>query len=87
MTPKRNLNQGKNFVHFMPILMTYIELLPNLLPNGLVAVCPVKPLQPSYLKNYNTNAKCDYHGGTVGHSTKGCLAFKSKVQSLLDDGW
>jgi len=87
MTPQRNPNQKNNFFHFMPIPMTYIELLPNLISNGLVVVCPLKPLQPLYPKGYDANVKCDYHGGAAGHSTERCLSFKHKVQSLLDAGW
>jgi len=67
--------------------MTYTELLPNLISNGLVVVCPLKPLQPLYPKGYDANVKCDYHSGAVGHSTERCLSFKYKVQSLLDVGW
>jgi len=67
--------------------MTYTELLPNLISHGLVVVCPLKPLQPPYLKGYDANVKCDYHGGAIGHSTKRFLSFKRKVQSLLDVRW
>jgi len=47
----------------------------------------MKPLQPPYPKYYEGSAKCDYHGGTIGHSTKNCQALKFKVQSLMDSGW
>jgi len=82
MTPPRNPNQEKDFVYFTPIPMTYTKLLPNLISNGLVVVCPVKPLQLSYPKGYDANVKCDYHGGAAGHSTERCLSFKRKVQSF-----
>ena len=84
---QRNSNWEKNFVHFTPIPITYTELLPNLISNGLVVVCPLKPLQPPYPQGYDANVRCDYHGRAVGHSTKRCLTFKRKVQSLLDVGW
>ncbi|XP_014524059.1 uncharacterized protein LOC106780296 [Vigna radiata var. radiata] len=78
-----NLNTGQNtnprrnqFVNFTPIPMTYAELLPNLVEKGLVAICPMKPVQPPYPRGYDANAKCSYHGGGgVCHSTiavKGC---------------
>jgi len=53
----------------------------------MVAICPLKPLQPPYPKFYYVNVKCDYHGGAVGHSIENCKAFKFKVQSLIDNGW
>ncbi|XP_014503397.1 uncharacterized protein LOC106763751 [Vigna radiata var. radiata] len=80
--PRRNQS-----VRFTPIPMTYTELLPNLVEKGLVAICPMKPMQPPYPSGYDVDAKCGYHGGGVGHSTERCLAFKHKVQSLIDSGW
>ena len=71
---------------FTPIPMTYTELLPDLLHNALVTVCPTKPVRPPYPKHYDPDARCDYHGGAVGHSTKQCMTLKYKVQSLIDSG-
>ena len=67
--------------------MTYTELLPDLLRNALVAICPMKPLEPPYPKYFDVNATCDYHGGAIGHSTEKCLSYKHKVQALIDSGW
>jgi len=50
-------------------------------------ICPMKPLQPPYPKYYDGSAKCDYHGGAIGHSTQNCQELKFKVQSLIDSGW
>ncbi|XP_052736677.1 uncharacterized protein LOC128197875 [Vigna angularis] len=47
----------------------------------------MKPMQPPYPRGYDAEAKCSYHGGGVGHSTERCLAFKHKVQALIDSGW
>jgi len=47
----------------------------------------MKPLQPPYPKYYDGSAKCDYHGGAIGHSTQNCQELKFKVQSLIDSGW
>ncbi|XP_052728311.1 uncharacterized protein LOC108320289 [Vigna angularis] len=93
--PNPNVGQGgypgrtqeRNFVHFTPIPMTYTELLPHLVKRGLVAICPVIPLQPPYPRGYDADAKCSYHGEGVGHSTERCMAFKRKVQALIDAGW
>jgi len=84
VAPKGNFKQERNFVNFTPIPMTYTKLLPRLLQSGLVASCPPKPLQPPYPKNYDENAKCDYHGGAPGHSTEKCMALKHNVQALID---
>ena len=35
---------------------------------------------------YNANARCDYHVGIPGHSTKNCIALKYKVQNLIKLG-
>ncbi|XP_052727619.1 uncharacterized protein LOC108327319 [Vigna angularis] len=83
--PRRN--QERNYVNFTPIPTTYTELLPHLIKQGLVVICPLKPLQPPYPRGYDADAKCSYHGGVVGHSTERCLAFKHKVQTLIDSGW
>ncbi|RDY06932.1 hypothetical protein CR513_09005, partial [Mucuna pruriens] len=66
--------------------MTYVELLPHLIQNSLVVPIPLKPIQPPYPKNYNPNAKCDYHADTIGHTTEKCWGLKYKVQDLMDMG-
>ncbi|RDY11347.1 hypothetical protein CR513_04004, partial [Mucuna pruriens] len=63
-----------------PIPMTYIKLLPILLKERLLEIVPLKPLEPSYPRSYDPNAKCDYHGGAVGHATKRCWSLKHKDQ-------
>ena len=86
-TQGQNSFQRRYQVQFTPIPMTYTDLLPTLLQRAMVAICPMKPLQPPYPKFYEANARCDYHGGAVGHSVENCRAFKFKVQSLIDSGW
>ncbi len=44
------------------------------------------PLKPPYPKWYDPNASCAYHAGNQGHSTENCLAFKRRVQGLIDAG-
>ncbi|WVY96649.1 hypothetical protein V8G54_028800 [Vigna mungo] len=88
LNASQNTNPRRNqFVNFTPIPMTYTELLPNLVEKGLVAICPMKPVQPPYPRGYDANAKCSYHGGGVGHSTEGCMTFKYKIQALIDSKW
>ncbi|XP_027192674.1 uncharacterized protein [Cicer arietinum] len=79
--------RGRKFVHFDPIPMTYAELLPHLVSNSMVALCPGKTIEPPYPKGYDSNAVCDYHFGAVGHSTENCLDLKFKVHDLLKVGW
>ncbi|XP_012461287.1 uncharacterized protein LOC105781298 [Gossypium raimondii] len=42
------------------------------------------PLKPPYPKWYDPNTSCMYHTGNQGHSTENCLAFKRRVQDLID---
>jgi len=69
-------NFAERVVNFTPILMTYTELLPDLLKNALVALCPAKVVQSPFPRYYDPNAKCEYHSGKVGHSAKNCQALK-----------
>jgi len=84
---QKNNNSGGKVVNFTPIPMTYTELLHDLLKNALVAICPARIIQPPYSRYYDVNAKCEYHGGEVGHLTENCQVLKYKVQSLIDSGW
>ena len=68
--------------HSLP--MTYRKLLPILIQNYGISVLPAKPRRPPYPKEYDANARCEYHGGVIGHSIEDCMAFKDKVQTLID---
>lgn len=74
-------SQGKKVMNFTLIPMTYTKLLPNLLCNSLVSICPTKLTQPPHSKNYDANAKCDYRGGVIGHSTE--ISRHSNVSIVL----
>lgn len=54
---KTQNDQDKKPIQHDPIPMSYTELLPHLLHNGLVALCPVKPMEPPYPKWYDPNAQ------------------------------
>ncbi|XP_027347973.1 uncharacterized protein LOC113859382 [Abrus precatorius] len=71
-------NQERKQVQFNPIPMSYTELLPCLFQSSLVVPCPMKPVKPPYLREYDLNAKCEYHAGGIGHSTENCRALKFK---------
>ncbi|KAL5165761.1 hypothetical protein HKD37_18G050836 [Glycine soja] len=90
--PAGNSNTTRNFPprpfpEFTPLPMTYEDLLPSLIANHLAVVTPGRVLEPPFLKWYDPNATCKYHGGVPGHSVEKCLAFKYKVQHLMDVGW
>ncbi|RDX82519.1 hypothetical protein CR513_36667, partial [Mucuna pruriens] len=72
---------------FTLIPLPYSTLFPLLLKRGMIAILPLKSLEPPYPRSYDPNAKCDYHSGAVGHSTHRCWSFKHKVQDLIDARW
>ncbi|KAK5824387.1 hypothetical protein PVK06_019159 [Gossypium arboreum] len=71
---------------FTPIPVSYGELYPKLLEKQLISPHYMAPLKPSYPKWYDPNASCAYHARNQGHSTENCLAFKRRVQGLIDAG-
>ena len=80
------LRRNRDKKRWDPIPVTYTELLPRLLEKQLVALSPILPIRPPFLKSYNSNVHCDYHMGTPGHSTKDCISLKKKVQTLIEVG-
>ncbi|RDX69631.1 hypothetical protein CR513_51228, partial [Mucuna pruriens] len=66
-----------------PPLVPYIP--PYQLRTEAGIVASSKPPRQS-IRSYDPNARCDYHGGAVGHATKRCWSLKHKVQDLLDGG-
>ena len=66
-----------------PIPMTYTELYPKLVQDGLLSSVDIPPLQPPYPRWYNENIHCDYHSGNRGQSTENCTALKRRVQDLI----
>ena len=69
-----------------PIPMTYTELYPKLVQDGLLSPVDIPPLQPSYPRWYNKNVHCNYHSGNRGHSIENCMALKRRVQDLIKKG-
>jgi hypothetical protein len=84
-TQKRQYNEKKRV--FDPIPMSYTELFKKLINNSLIVPIPLNPVQPPYPKGYDANARCEYHAGAIGHSTKNCYGLKHKVQDLIDAKW
>ncbi|RDX85140.1 hypothetical protein CR513_33696, partial [Mucuna pruriens] len=48
----------------------------------MIVVTMLKPLEPPYPKNYDPNAKCDYHRGAIGHPIEKCWGLKHKENEL-----
>ncbi|XP_052481270.1 uncharacterized protein LOC105762258 [Gossypium raimondii] len=71
---------------FTPIPVLYGELYPKLLEKQLISPHYMAPLKPPYPRWYDPNASCVYHAGNQGHSTENCVAFKKRVQGLIDAG-
>ncbi|KAK2449436.1 hypothetical protein QL285_008633 [Trifolium repens] len=69
---------------FDSIPVSYEELLPYLVNNGMVAPIAALPRNPPFPAWYDPKAKCAYHADAEGHSTDNCRAFKNKVQELID---
>ena len=64
--------------------MPYAELLQVLLRLQLVEKRKLAPLTGTPPAGYNISERCDFHSGAPGHNIEDCLAFKHKVQDLLD---
>ena len=77
-------NKRKKIKMYHSLPMTYRELFPILIQNYGISVLTAKPRRPPYPKEYDANARCEYHGGVIGHSIENCTAFKDKVQALID---
>ncbi|XVF49926.1 hypothetical protein PTKIN_Ptkin04bG0055500 [Pterospermum kingtungense] len=82
---KENSEKHKNTTSFDSLPISYTQLYPQLVERCLVAPTFTKPFQPPFPKWYNVNKKCEYHGGISGHDLENCVAFKHKVQSLINN--
>ncbi|KAK8975508.1 hypothetical protein V6N11_034517 [Hibiscus sabdariffa] len=66
--------------------LKYAELLPMLIDNDLVTPVQSIPKKPPFPKGYDFRARCDYHLGSSGHTTKNCGALKNKVWEFMERG-
>ena len=74
-------------LHFDPIPISYVELLPILVQSKLVIPIPIEPLKPPYPRWYNKNTYCEFHLGAQGHLTEDYEALKYQVQALIEGGY
>ncbi|KAE8680929.1 hypothetical protein F3Y22_tig00111358pilonHSYRG00028 [Hibiscus syriacus] len=87
MTSKTHVqSKTKGDSHSDAIPISYKELYEKLLEAREVAPYYIKPFQPVYPNWHDINVYCEYHAGAQGHTIENCLAFKRRVQSLLDHG-
>ncbi|KAK2381982.1 hypothetical protein QL285_069542 [Trifolium repens] len=80
--PQRAQQRVKKVFDTIPV--SYEELLPYLVNNGMVVPITSLPRNPPFPAWYDPKAKCAYHADAEGHSTDNCRAFKNKVQELID---
>ena len=66
--------------------MTYTELYPKLIQDGLLVPISIPPIQPPYPRWYNENASCDYHSSNKGDFLEDCTTLKWKVSELIKRG-
>ncbi|KAK5845778.1 hypothetical protein PVK06_002001 [Gossypium arboreum] len=68
--------QNSERIQFTPIPVTYRGLYQSLYDAHAIAPFHLKPLQPPYPKWYDTNARCEYHAGILGHSIENLSALR-----------
>lgn len=65
--------------------MSYSELLPTLIQKSLVFPKKLKSMVYPFLPVYGQNVRCEFHGGSSGHTTKDCKTLKYKVKELINN--
>ena len=55
----------------------------HLLDYGLIASTILNPMQPSFLRWYNPNERCENHGGVLGYLIENCKNLKYQVWKLV----
>ncbi|KAK2372789.1 hypothetical protein QL285_073883 [Trifolium repens] len=69
---------------FDSIPIPYGQLFPHLVRNRMVIPRALKPITAPFPIWYDLKANCEYHSGAEGHTVDDCIAFKYKVQELID---
>ncbi|GKV36242.1 hypothetical protein SLEP1_g44391 [Rubroshorea leprosula] len=60
------------------------DMFRKLVAAGIVTLVPMVPLNPPFPTWYNSQARCEYHSGGVGHDLENCLALKHRLQDLIE---
>ncbi|KAK2435570.1 hypothetical protein QL285_020617 [Trifolium repens] len=74
--------RAKKVFDLIPV--PYSRLLPYLVHNRMVTPRALKPMTAPFQAWYSSEAKCEFHEGAEGHTVDDCIAFKYKVQELID---
>ncbi|KAK2362891.1 hypothetical protein QL285_087917 [Trifolium repens] len=69
---------------FDSIPIPYGQLFPHLVHNRMVIPRDLKPITAPFPAWYDLKANCEFHEGAEGHTVDDCIAFKYKVQELMD---
>ncbi|XP_075103790.1 uncharacterized protein LOC107828988 [Nicotiana tabacum] len=68
---------------FTPIGESYTSLFRRLMQLKLI-----EPIMPRYVnpnsKGFDSNARCEYHSNTQGHSTENCWTLKKAIENLIE---
>ncbi|XP_075084773.1 uncharacterized protein LOC142168020 [Nicotiana tabacum] len=68
---------------FTPIGESYTSLFRKLMQLKLIG-----PIMPHYVnpnsKGFDSNARCEYHSNTQGHSTENCWTLKKAIENLIE---
>ncbi|XP_019248614.1 PREDICTED: uncharacterized protein LOC109227879 [Nicotiana attenuata] len=68
---------------FTPIGESYTSLFQKLIQLKLI-----EPIMPHYMnpnsKGFYSNARCEYHSNTQGHSTENCWTLKKAIENLIE---
>nr|XP_016497717.1 PREDICTED: uncharacterized protein LOC107816508 [Nicotiana tabacum] len=68
---------------FTPIGESYSSLYRKLMQLKLI-----EPIMPHYVnpssKGFDSNARCEYHSNTQGHSTENCWTLKKAIENLIE---
>src|SRR3954467_1261380 len=79
---KQKQDRNRDRTHFDPIPMSYTELYPVLVRKGLITTRFMPPPRDPPSKGFQSDLRCKFHQGGVGHDLEGCYALKTRVQEL-----
>ena len=64
--------------------MPLSQALQHMLRMNLITLIGPHPNPKTSSPNYNPDARCAYHSGSLGHDTNDCWALKYKIQNMID---
>ncbi|XP_057989045.1 uncharacterized protein LOC131172111 [Hevea brasiliensis] len=82
-TPQPGPRPSRNPDPSLPLPLS--EIYRYLLDINQIVSIPLDPIQPPYPRWYDPSARCEYHGGAVGHSTDNCGALRGRLIPYFDE--